>query len=53
VGSVCIPVPVPLPNGTAASAKACVCTTFGIPCGVSVTLRALGQTVASKSFGCC
>lgn len=54
VGAVCIPVPDFVPNGTAVSAQACVCTRLGfIPCGVSVTLRALGQTIVSESFGCC
>ena len=52
-GSVCIPIPLPLPSGTAAQACIDVCTKFGIPCGVKVTVSVLGQVVASKSFGCC
>lgn len=52
-GSVCIPVPNWVPNGTAVQACIDTCSKFGIPCGVKVTLTALGQTLASKSFGCC
>lgn len=52
-GSVCIPIPLPIPSGTAAQACIDVCTKFGFPCGVKVTVSVLGQVVASKSFGCC
>lgn len=52
-GNVCVPVPYFVPNGTAAQACIDTCSKFGIPCGVKVTVSALGQTVASKSFGCC
>ena len=53
IGNVCIPIPVNIPIGTVAEACLHICTTFGIPTGVKVTVSALGHTVASKSFGKC
>ncbi|MDB5591511.1 hypothetical protein [Enterovirga sp.] len=52
LGSVCLPIPIPVPNGTAAQACLDICTKFGFPCGVEVTVSVAGQRVVSKHFGC-
>ena len=52
IGSVCLPVPSWVPNGTAAQACLDICTKWGIPCGVEVTVSVAGQTVVQKGFGC-
>lgn len=51
-GSVCLPVPSWVPNGTAASACVSICTKWGIPCGVQVTVSVGGQPIIQKGFGC-
>lgn len=53
IGSVCIPIPVSIPNGTAAEACLDICTTWGIPTGVKVTVSALGHVIVTKTFGKC
>lgn len=52
IGSVCLPVPGWVPNGTAAQACLDICTKWGIPCGVEVTVSVAGQQIISKGFGC-
>jgi hypothetical protein len=52
-GNVSISVPSWVPNGTVAEACYKVCKSVGVPCGVEVWVNALGQEVASKSWGCC
>jgi len=52
IGSVCLPVPSWIPNGTAAQACIDICTKWGIPCGVEVTVSVAGQRIVSKGFGC-
>ncbi len=52
-GSVCLPVPPIFPNGTAAQACIDICTTWGIPTGVKVTISIAGQVIVSKSIGRC
>lgn len=52
IGSVCLPVPTWVPNGTAAQACLDICTKWGIPCGVEVTVSVAGQQVVQKGFGC-
>jgi hypothetical protein len=52
-GDVCISVPNWVPNGTVAEACYKVCKKYGVPCGVKVWINALGQRVASNSWGCC
>lgn len=52
IGSVCLPVPSWVPNGTAAQACLDICTKWGIPCGVEVTVSVAGQTIVQKGFGC-
>ena len=53
IGKVCLPIPAFIPNGTAAQACLSICTTWGIPTGVKVTISALGHVVITKSFGKC
>lgn len=53
IGKICLPIPSVFPNGTAAEACINICTTWGIPTGVSVTISILGKVVVSKSFGKC
>lgn len=52
IGSVCLPVPSWIPNGTAAQACINICTKWGIPCGVEVTVSVAGQQIIQKGFGC-
>ncbi|KQT61519.1 hypothetical protein ASG52_01120 [Methylobacterium sp. Leaf456] len=52
IGSVCLPVPSWIPNGTAAQACIDICTKWGIPCGVEVTVSVAGQRIVQKNFGC-
>ncbi len=53
IGSVCIPIPISVPDGTAAQACLHICTTWGIPTGVKVTVSVAGVQIVSKSFGKC
>lgn len=53
LGDVCIPIPSFIPDGTLAEACLHICTTFGIPTGVKVTISVAGKTIVSKSFGKC
>lgn len=53
IGKVCLPIPSIIPNGTAAEACLSICTTWGIPTGVRVTISVLGKVVVQKSFGKC
>ena len=52
LGSVCLPIPAIFPNGTAAQACLDICTTWGIPCGVEVTVSIAGHVIVRKNFGC-
>lgn len=53
IGSVCIPIPISIPEGEAAQACLSICTTWGIPTGVKVTVSVGGITIVSKTFGKC
>ena len=53
IGKICIPIPLSVPNGTAAQACLHICTFFGIPTGVRVTISALGHVIVRKTFGRC
>jgi hypothetical protein len=53
IGNICLPVPGFVPNGTAAQACLSICTTWGIPTGLKVTISALGHVILTKSFGRC
>lgn len=50
IGNYCLPIPSFIPNGTAASACISVCTTWGIPTGVRVTVSVAGNVVVEKTF---
>ncbi len=52
VGSECFSVPSWVPNGTAVQACLDICTKWGIPCGVEVTVSLAGQKIFTKGFGC-
>lgn len=53
LGKHCISIPVNVPNGTAAQACLKICTTFGIPTGVEVSVIVAGVTIVSQKFGKC
>lgn len=53
LGNICLPIPLGIPNGTAAEACLSICTTWGFPTGVKVTIRVAGRTIITKSFGKC
>jgi len=52
IGHVCLPIPSWVPNGTAVQACLAICTKWGIPCGVEVTVSLAGQLIVRKNFGC-
>ncbi|MDF3126936.1 hypothetical protein [Rheinheimera sp. 1928-s] len=52
IGSVCIPVPISY-DGKVAQACLSICTTWGIPTGVKVSVSIAGIEIVSKSFGKC
>ena len=52
IGQVCLPIPISY-NGQVASACLSICTTWGIPTGVRVTVSVAGVTIISKTFGKC
>lgn len=53
IGKYCFPIPSFIPNGTAAEACLSICTTWGIPTGVKVTISVAGKVIVQKSFGKC
>ena len=53
IGKVCLPIPSIFPNGTAAEACLHICTTWGLPTGVKVTVSIAGKVIVQKSFGKC
>lgn len=52
IGQVCLPIPISY-NGQVASVCLSICTTWGIPTGVRVTVSVAGVTIISKTFGSC
>lgn len=52
IGSYCFNIPDWVPEG--AEVKACIdiCTKFGIPCGIEVSLSLNGTKILSQGFGC-
>ena len=50
IGSICVPIPPIFPDGTAAEACISICTTWGIPTGVRLTVSIAGHTIISKTF---
>ena len=53
IGKYCFTVPSIFPNGTVGQACLSICTTWGIPTGVKVTVVIAGVTVINQSFGKC
>ncbi|NDW03516.1 hypothetical protein [Jiella pacifica] len=53
LGTHCIPIPLTIPNGEAGSACLTICTTWGLPTGVKVSVIIAGITVVSETFGKC
>lgn len=53
LGSVCLPVPSWVPNGATVSACLDICSVFGVPCGVKVTVSFNNTPIVQKGFGCC
>lgn len=52
IGSVCIPVPIAY-DGKVAQACLSICTTWGIPTGVKVTISVGGVVIVTAPFGAC
>ena len=52
-GNVCIPVPPNISNGATGQACLHVCSTFGFPTGVRVSVYVNGGLVSEQSFGKC
>jgi hypothetical protein len=53
VGHACLPVPPWVPQGTAAQACIDICTTFGVPSGVEVSVSVAGKVIVHQSWGLC
>ncbi|MFN3389309.1 MAG: hypothetical protein ACK40O_10280 [Allosphingosinicella sp.] len=53
LGSVCLPVPPWVPGGATVQACLDICTVWGVPCGVEVTVSFNNQRIIQKGFGCC
>lgn len=53
VGRRCLRLPVNIPNGSIGRACLSICTKFGIPTGVKVSVTIGGVTVIRQSFGAC
>jgi hypothetical protein len=52
-GNFCFGIPVSIPDGTVGQACLSICTTWGIPTGIKVTIEIGGITIVSQSFGKC
>ncbi|MGB0879355.1 MAG: hypothetical protein ACPGTO_02175 [Polaribacter sp.] len=52
-GKHCFSLPVSIPSGSIGQACISICTTWGIPTGVKVSIVIGGVTVVSQSFGKC
>lgn len=50
IGKYCLPIPSIIPDGTAAEACIHICTTWGIPTGVKVTISVAGKVIVQKTF---
>lgn len=53
LGEHCLPIPKIFPSGTAAQACLDICSKFGFPVGVKITISVLGHVVITKTFGLC
>jgi hypothetical protein len=52
-GKHCFSLPVSIPSGSVGQACISICTTWGIPTGVKISVVIAGITVVSQSFGKC
>jgi hypothetical protein len=52
-GQYCFTLPITVPSGTVGEACLSICTTWGIPTGVRVTITFAGVQVINQSFGKC
>lgn len=52
-GKHCFNLPVSIPSGSVGQACLSICTTWGVPTGVKVSVVIAGITVVSQSFGKC
>lgn len=52
-GQHCFSLPITIPSGSVGQACLSICTTWGIPTGVRVTVTIAGVQVVSQSFGKC
>lgn len=52
-GKHCFTLPISIPSGSVGQACISICTTWGIPTGVKVSIVIAGITVISQSFGKC
>lgn len=53
IGKKCIKLPITFPDGTVGKVCLSICSTWGIPTGVKLTVSIKGQTVLKKVFGKC
>lgn len=53
IGNVCLPIPISVGNGTTVKACLSICTRFGIPTGVKVTVSVGSTVIVTKKFGAC
>ena len=53
IGKRCFTLPINVPNGSVGKACLSICTTWGIPTGVRLSVVIGGVTVISQSFGKC
>ena len=52
-GKHCFTLPITIPSGSVGQACLHICTTWGVPTGVKLTIVIAGITVVSQSFGKC
>lgn len=52
-GKHCFSIPVSIPDGSVGKACLSICTTWGIPTGVRITIEIGGITVINQTFGKC
>lgn len=50
LGGICLPIPISIPNGTVAQACIRICTTWGLPTGVRLTVTVGGVVIVEKTF---
>ena len=53
IGKKCIRLPIRFPDSTVAKACLRICSRWGIPTGVEVSVSIKGETIVRKVFGLC